>query len=158
MLILGKEIMVASMLCHPKGAFFLFEVKITFSRWKRIMVALMLKIMDSIRIKSDFVANNWFFILWPDLFLFSLKSDFCEKKRFYSFEGSVLWHSREMFDFYKYLEKRNLNVMKINTLNHMFICDSKLMLLSICCQNLFLQNKAIVQVKGPHFDIFCQNI
>ena len=153
--------MVASMLCHPKETFFLFEVKITFSRWKRIIVVLMLKIMDSVRIKSDFVANNWLFILWPDLFLFTLKSDFCEKKKFYSFEGSVLWHSREMFDFYKFViicRKRNLNVMKINIVNHMFICDSKLTLLSICCQNLLLQNKAIVQLKGPHFDIFCQNI
>ena len=153
--------MVASVLCHPKGTFFLFEVKVTYWRQKTIMVALILKIMDSIRIKSDFVANNWFFILWPDLFLFSLKSDFSEKERFYSFKGSVLWHSREMFDFYKFViiwKKRKLNVMKINILNHMFICDSKVTFLSICCQNLFLRNKAIVQLKGPYFDIFYQNI
>ena len=121
----------------------------------------MLKIMDTIRIESDFLANNSCFVLWPDLLLFSVKSDFCEKERFYSFEASVVWHSREMFDFYKFAiiwKKIILNLIKINILDHMFVCDSKLMLLSICWQNLFLQNKAIVELKGPHFYIFFQNI
>ena len=68
----------------------------------------MLKIMDC-RIESDFFASNSYFVLWPDSLLLSFKSDFCEKERFDSFEGSVLRHSREMLDFYKlcdYLEKK----------------------------------------------------
>ena len=58
LLFLGKEMMVTSILCNPKGTSFVFEIKSTYCRWKTIMVAIMLKIMDSIRIKSDFLANN----------------------------------------------------------------------------------------------------
>ena len=58
LLFLGKEMMVTSILCNPKGTFFVFEIKSTYCRRKTIMVAIMLKIMDSIRMKSDFLANN----------------------------------------------------------------------------------------------------
>ena len=140
--------------------FFVFEIKSTYWRRKTIMVAWMFKMMGSIRIKSGFLANNCNFILWSDLLLFSFKSDFCEKERFYSFEGCVLWHSRKMLDIYKFFiiwKKRNFNVMQINILNRMFICGSKLTLLSIFCENLLLQNKGTVNPKGPYFGLFYEN-
>ena len=77
----------------------------------------MFKIMDPIRIKSDFLANNRYFILWSELLLFSFKNDYCEKESSDSFERSVLCHSREILDFYKFViiwKKRNLNVMQMN--------------------------------------------
>ena len=77
----------------------------------------MLKIMESIRIKSDFLAKNCYFILWPDLLLSSFKTDFGERERFYSFEGSVILHSREILGFDKSAiisKKRNITFRKIN--------------------------------------------
>ena len=92
---------------------------------EKIMVGLMLKIMDSIRIESDFVANNWYLILRPDLLLFSLTSDFFR-------EGKVLFIWRLCSVGFKrnawflqvchYMEKkRTLLVMQINVSSESYV-------------------------------------
>ena len=117
----------------------------------------MLKIMDSIRMKSDFLVNNCYLILWSDLLLFSFKSDFCENERSDSFEGSVLWHSREILDFYKFViiwKKRNLNVMQINVSSESYVYFWFKINIT---ENLLLPNKALVHLKGPYFALFYKN-